>query len=131
MKEPRRESQDQCGDSVRIGVWGTRGTRDSLIHVVYSRCAGKLRRSGRPHSSPILPLDEILTSQKEDRFTEDDARQFQLIVHALGCASVMNGPLRDIATKLASGHSVDLASLFPSTPENRKGLKAPSEPAGW
>ncbi len=65
-------------------------------------------------------IDEILTSQKEDRFTEDDARQFQLIVHALGCAFVMNGPLRDIATKLALGQSVDLVSLFPSTPENRR-----------
>ena len=56
--------------------------------------------------------------------------KFQLIVHALGCAFVMNGPLRDIATnshRLAMRRPGFFLSI---NSQNRKGLKAPSEPAG-
>jgi uncharacterized protein YutE (UPF0331/DUF86 family) len=76
-------------------------------------------------------VDNIYASNK-NKFCPDDVQRFRNIVHALAGAYVMNGPLRESATKLALGQSVELTSLYPDSTEEINQMRRPHlHPPGW
>jgi hypothetical protein len=75
-------------------------------------------------------LDDVLNPKAN--FSVEDVERFKLMIHALAGAYAMNGPLREIATKLALGHSVELTSLFPSSVEEMNRMRRPqNHPPTW
>jgi hypothetical protein len=77
-------------------------------------------------------MDEVINSTKKNKFTVDDLARFRHIIHDLAGAYVMNGPFRDIATKLALGQPVELISLYPSSVEEMNAMRRPqAHPATW
>jgi len=76
-------------------------------------------------------MDEVLSSKK-NKFTVQDVGRFGQIVHALSGAHVMNGPLREIATKLALGQTITLTSLYPESVKEMNVMRRPQvHPATW
>jgi hypothetical protein len=63
-------------------------------------------------------LDEVL-HPKGDKFKLDILR-FRQMVHVLASLFVLNGPLRDAATKLTLGGHVDLQSIYKVAPEEAR-----------
>jgi len=76
-------------------------------------------------------MNEVLDAKK-NKFTPGDVAIFGDIVHALSGAYIMNGPLRDPATKLALGQTVTLTSMYPESLEEMKAMRRPqAHPATW
>jgi hypothetical protein len=66
-------------------------------------------------------VDEVL-NPKSGNF-KLDIHRFRHIVHVLASLYVLNGPLRDAATKLALAEHVELQSIYKSTPDDVKEMR--------
>jgi hypothetical protein len=73
-------------------------------------------------------IDDVMSGKASGKFRTDrqSLYTFKQMVHGLAALYVLNGPLRDAATKLALGNEMKLETLFADAPARKPG--APREP---